>query len=45
MWPLVTSLDLLTNLFQHFKKNETDIAYGYIKKLTITIENENVIIT
>ena len=45
IWPSVTSRDLLTNSFQHFKKNEPDIAYGCIKKLTITIVTENVIIT
>ena len=45
MWPLVTSRDLFTNSFQHFKKNEPDIAYGCIEKQTITIEAENVIIT
>ena len=41
----VTSCDLFTNSFQHFSKNDPDIAYGCIKKLTITIEAENVIIT
>ena len=45
MWPSVTSRDLFANSFQHFKKNEPDIAYVCIKKLTITIEAENVIIT
>ena len=45
LWPSVTSCDLFTNSFQHFKANEPDIAYGCIKKLTITIEAENVIIT
>ena len=45
VWPSVTSRDLFTNSFQYFKKNEPDIAYGCIKKLTITIETENVIIT
>ena len=41
----VTSRDLFTNSFQHFNKNDPDIPYGCIKKLTITIEAENVIIT
>ena len=45
MWPSVTSCALFTNSFQHFEKNEPDIAYGCIKKLTITIEADNVIIT
>ena len=45
MWLSVTSSDLFTNSLEHFKKNEHDIAYGCIKKLTITIEAENVIIT
>ena len=36
MWPSVTSLDLFTISFQDSKKNEPDIAYNYIKKLTIT---------
>ena len=45
MWPSVTSRELFTNSFQYFKKNEPDIAYGCIEKLTITIEAENVITT
>ena len=45
MRPSVISRDLFTNSFQHFKKNDPDIAYGCIKKLTFTIEAENVIIT
>ena len=45
MWPSVTSSDLWTNSSEHFKKNEHDIAYGCIKKLTIMIEAEDVIIT
>ena len=45
MRPSVISRDLFTNSFQYFKKNDPDIAYGCIKKLTITIEAENVIIT
>ena len=45
MWPPVTSNDLFTTSFQDFKKNEPDIAYDCIKKLTITIEAENVITT
>ena len=35
MWLSVTSIDLFTISFQDFKKNEPDIAYDYIKKLTI----------
>ena len=36
----MTPRDLFTNSFQYVKKNEPDIAYGCIKKLTITIEAE-----
>ena len=45
MRPSVTSRDLFTISFQHYKKNDPNIAYDCIKKLTITIEAENVIIT
>ena len=38
MWPSVTSRDLFINSFRHMKKNDPDIAYDCIKKLTITIE-------